>query len=91
MLLRLPDLEDAKTDFTDHVEAGKGLDALQWVAVEEVAVWHELTSVKDRARSLQQAIEEAQGRWELAAEGQDVEDNRRFAKRWALESQVRQE
>ena len=91
VLLRLPDLEDAKTDFTDHIEAGKGLDALQWVAVEEVAVWHELTSVKDRARSLQQAIEEAQGRWELADEGQDVEDNRRFAKRWALESQVRQE
>lgn len=91
VLLRLPDLEGAKTDFTDHVEAGKGLDELQWVVVEEVAVWHELTSVKDRARSLHQAIEEAQGRWGLAEEGQEVEDNRRFAKRWALESQVRQE
>lgn len=91
VLLRLPDVEQAKADFTDHVEAGKGLEELQWVAVEEVQVWHELTSVKDRSRSLNQAIEEALGRWELAEEGQDVEDNRRFAKRWALESQIRQE
>lgn len=90
--LRLPDLEDAKTDLTDHVEAGKALDELQWVAVEEVAIWHDLTSLKDRySRSLHQAIEESQGRWELAEEGQDVEDNRRFAKRWALEAQIRQE
>ena len=91
VLLRLPDVEQAKADFTDHVEAGKALEELQWVALEEVQVWHELTSVKDRSRSLNQAIEEALGRWELAEEGQDVEDNRRFAKRWALESQIRQE
>ncbi|WP_226963954.1 hypothetical protein [Nostocoides sp. F2B08] len=89
--LRLPDLTEPKSDLTDHVDAGKALDELQWVEVEEVAIWHELMSVQGEFRSLQQAIEEAQGRWALAEDGQDVEDNRRFAKRWALESQIRQE
>jgi hypothetical protein len=89
--LRLPDLTEAKSDLTDHVDAGKALDELQWVEVEEVAIWHELASVQGEFRSLQQALEEAQGRWALAEDGQDVEDNRRFAKRWALECQIRQE
>ena len=89
--LRLPDVTEAKADLTDHIEAGKSLDDLLRVTVEEVAVWHQLSAVKAKSKHLHQALEESRGRWELAEEGHDVEDNRRFAKRWALEAQVRQE
>ncbi|MGL5826795.1 MAG: hypothetical protein ACRCYU_18590, partial [Nocardioides sp.] len=89
--LRLPDLDEAKSDLTDHIEAGKTPDELQWVTVEEVSIWHDLTGVKDASKRVRQAVEQAEGRWALAEEGQDPEDNRRRAQRWALESQIRQE
>ena len=89
--LRLPAVDRPKADLTDHVEAGLGLDELISVCVDEVATWHALTAVRDKAKLLQQAIDEAKARRELVENGQDVEDNRRFAKRWVLETQIRQE
>ncbi|ACZ32410.1 hypothetical protein Xcel_3411 (plasmid) [Xylanimonas cellulosilytica DSM 15894] len=93
--LLLPDVAEAKADFTDHVEAGHGVDDFIEVSVELVQIWHELESELARARakakSLAQAIDEARARWDLAEAGTDVEDNRRFARRWVMETEIRQE
>lgn len=91
MLLRLPAVDRPKADLTDPVEAGQGLDELISVCVDEVATWHALTAVCDKAKLLQLAIDEARARWELVEDRQDVEDIRRFARRWVLETQIRQE
>ena len=93
--LLLPDVDEAKADFTDHVESGQSVDDFIEVSVGLVQVWHELESELARARakakSLTQAVNEARARWELAEGGQDIEDNRRFAKRWVLETEIRHE
>lgn len=94
VLLRLPAVTEAKSDLTDHIEAGRSLDELLRVSVEEVATWHALTAVRDKARMLAQAVAQARARWQLAKEAkeaQEAEDNRRLAKRWTLEAQIRQE
>jgi len=91
VLLRLPAVDEGKADFTDHLEAGLSLEDLVWVSVEEVATWHALSAVTAKAKLLDQAVAEARARWDLADSGEAVEDNRRYARRWALEAQVRQE
>lgn len=91
VLLRLPAVEHDKADFTDHLEAGLALETLVRVSVEEVATWHALSAVTAKAKTLDQAVAEARAHWVLAEEGKDVENHRRYARRWALETQVRQE
>lgn len=89
--LALPGVDRPKADLTDHVEAGLNLQALLDVSIEEVSTWHALSAVQDKAKSLQQAVTEAQARWSLAEDGVDVDTNRRFARRWTLEAQIRHE
>ena len=93
--LLLPDVDEAKADFTDHVEAGHGVEDLIEVNVQVIQIWHDLESELARARAkatgLTQAVDEARARWALAEAGTDVEDNRRYARRWVLETEIRQE
>ena len=91
VFLKLPAVDQDKADFTDHLEAGLTLDELERVSVEEVATWHALSAVVAKAKVLEQAVSEARARWQLAEEGQQPEDNRRYAQRWVLETQIRQE
>ncbi len=89
--LCLPAVNEPKSDLTDHIDAGFGIDALIDVHVEEVAAWHGLTAVRDQNKLFEQAIREAYARHDRAENGEETEANRRFAKRWVLESQIRQE
>lgn len=91
VVLQLPALDQAKADFTDHLEAGLAVEDLLRVSVEEVATWHALSAVVAKGKALDQAVQEAWARWLLAQEEDKPEDNRRFARRWALETQIRQE
>ena len=91
VVLRLPAPDAPKADLTDHVAAGGGIDELLGVSIAEVATWHALASVQAKARLLQQAVDEAAARRELAERGEAVDENTRYAKRWALEAQIRQE
>ena len=93
--LVLPAVDQNKADFTDHVEAGYGVDDFLDVTVAEAAAWHalyaSLSAVRVKGKAVLSAAAEAQARQELADEGQETEENTRFAKRWALESQIRHE
>ena len=89
--LLLPAVTGAKTDLTDHIEAGFRVDQLIEVVVDEVAAWSVLETARSKREALQSAVDEARARWDLADNGVDVEANRRFARRWALETQIRQE
>ncbi len=93
--LLLPDVNEPKADFTDHVRAGHGVEDFIEVNVDLVRIWHtlesELAKARAKAKTVHQAVREARARWELAEAGTDVEESTRFAQRWALESQVRHE
>lgn len=110
--LKLPAVSEAKSDVSDHLDAGFDLDQLVSVTAAELEVWvqHELAAT--RARAVQQAVDQAiaqrdRGDMLLAAEDErrreakepepraavlgEVEECRRHAKRWVLETEVRQE
>lgn len=89
LLLPIPD--HAKADFTDHVEAGHGVNDLIDVDVEEVATWHAYAAAVERGKLLRQAVAEAAAHLERVEAGEDVETHRKHAQRWALETQVRHE
>jgi hypothetical protein len=89
--LLLPAVTGVKTDLTDHIEAGFGVDQLIDVVVDEVASWAVLETARSKRGALQGAVDEARARWALAEAGVDVEDNRRFARRWVVETELRQE
>lgn len=93
--LRLPAVDFAKADLTDHVTAGHGIDELLAVSIGEITGRHALATslgaAQSKAKSVDQAVREAYARHELAEAGEDPQDNERFATRWVLESQVRHE
>lgn len=89
--LRLPAVLEDKADFTDHIEAGFTLEELERVAVDEVRTWDTLSAVLAKAKMVRLAVEETRARWALVEEGTDKEENQRFARRWALEAQIRHE
>lgn len=89
--LKLPRVDEPKADFTDHVEDGGTVDDLIDVSVEEVATWDALKPVQDKHKLLMQAVAEAEAHIELAEAGDDPDTHRRHAKRWAAETQIRQE
>ena len=92
--LRIPAVETAKSDFTDHVEAGFGVDDLIDVDVAEVATWHQLSAVTTKRRLLAQALAEVDAHLELVDQSSDDEaapEHRRCAARWATEAQIRHE
>ena len=89
--LKLPAVDVAKADFTDHIEAGHRVEELVDVHVDEVRPWHALTAVREKAKLVDQAIREALARYDRAESGEEPEDNYRYAKRWVLEAQIRHE
>lgn len=89
--LKLPSVTDVKADFTDHLESGAAVGDLIDVSVDEVATWDALKPVQDKHKLLMQAVAEAQAHLELADAGDDSDAHRRHAKRWAAETQIRQE
>ena len=91
VMLHLPAVEVRKADLTDHVEAGLGVQDLRAVRVEEVRAWNALSAVQAKAAAVQQACDQALVRQRLAEAGDHPEDNLRFARRWVLESEIRQE
>ncbi len=89
--LRLPAVNVPKADFTDHVNAGHEPGDLVEVHVDEVATWHALTAVLEKRKLFDQAIREALARQDRADAGDEQAQNERYAKRWAMEAQIRHE
>ena len=89
----LPEPTHEKADFTDHVRAGLGVDAL--VPIEEPAlrIWNDLRHVHREADRVSQSLVQAAAQSELAvalgADGPERDEHRRFARRWAVEGQTR--
>lgn len=91
--LKLPLTDAAKSDFTDHIDAGHSIDALVDVHVTEVAAWDALASAQVKNQAISRAALEVDAHLELVA-GSDEEtsrEHRRHARRWALETEVRHE
>jgi hypothetical protein len=87
--LMLPATEDAKSDLTDHVEAGFSLEDLIEVNYDQAAAWAHLAKLENKHnKGVLVADAEARARGELVEAGVDVEDNQRFAQRWVLESEI---
>ena len=87
--LMLPATEEAKSDLTDHVEAGFSLEDLIEVSYDQAAAWAHLAKLENKHnKGVLVADAEARARRELAEAGDDVEQNERFAQRWVLESEI---
>ncbi|GAA4757962.1 hypothetical protein GCM10023328_47240 [Modestobacter marinus] len=91
--LLLPAPTAAKSDFSDHVEAGHALDELVPVHLEEVAAWAALALVRSKAAGVEQTLAETQAQLAVAGEsgGAEGEEALRFARRWAQEAEIRHE
>lgn len=91
--LKLPATEQEKSDFSDHVDGGFPVAELVDVHVYEVATWHALAGVKAKHQAILQAAAEAEAHVQLAGQesGDQGATHGRHAKRWALETEVRQE
>lgn len=95
--LRLPATTAAKSDFTDHVEAGHGIGDLVDVTVEEVRAWASVRALSVHLAGIRECDDEADARLALAAEAvaagrQEAEaTERRYAQRWATAALVRWE
>ena len=92
--LLLPAPSTAKADFTDHVEAGGDVGGLLPVHVEEVSAWALAATARRKHATVEQAL--AQTLAQLAAaqdagKGAAADERRRFARRWAVESEIRWE
>src|SRR5659263_188951 len=92
--LLLPAPSTAKADFTDHVEAGGDVGGLLPVHVEEVSAWALAATARRKHATVEQAL--AQTLAQLAAAqdagtGAAADERRRFARRWAVESEIRWE
>lgn len=87
--LTLPAVEVPKADLTDHVHAGYGIDELVTVGVDEVALWVDVGRTEAAAAKVREATLQARLRWDLAESGTEEEVNRRFARRWAGEAEIR--
>lgn len=90
--LRMPAVDRAKADFSDHVDAGLGLEDLVRVSVGEVATWNAHTAAAAASQNLDRAGAQLQAHVELAeAPGGQEQDHRANAGRWAAQMQVRLE
>lgn len=88
--LFLPAPTAAKSDFSDHVDAGHAVGDLIEVSRAEVATWDTVTEVRCKAADVQRAIDEAEAQLAAAVDDAgDAEQHRRHARRWALESELR--
>jgi hypothetical protein len=99
--LFLPATTEEKSDYTDHRDAGHGLDELIPVLVDEVAAWskdggdtHPPGTVGGKHTAIEDALAETQARLAAAAESDDpdeAKEHKRLAERWALEAEIRYE
>ncbi|SHN88839.1 hypothetical protein SAMN05660350_04829, partial [Geodermatophilus obscurus] len=94
--LLLPAPTARKADFSDHVDAGHSLEQLLTVHVEEVAAWAAVAAVRSKATAVEQALAETQAQLAVAGESgesreAEAEEALRFARRWALEAEIRHE
>lgn len=89
--LRIPAVDREKADLTDHVEAGLDLGALVEVSVPEVAAWSGLYGVDAKDRALRAAVAESRAHLLLVSEGDEGGKHQDYARRWAVETQVRHE
>lgn len=94
--LFLPRTLEEKSDFTDHIEAGHGVGDLVQVHIDEVAVWALLAQVRKKHIAVETALNESLAQQQLADEYAaskkapvTAAEHGRFAKRWALESEIR--
>lgn len=96
--LFLPATSAANSDFTDHIDAGNDVGALLQVHVEEVAAWATAAGARKKHRGVEQALAETQAQLAAAADASaggetdaKVGEHSRFARRWAIESEIRVE
>ncbi|WP_217631144.1 hypothetical protein [Modestobacter sp. DSM 44400] len=91
--LLLPVPTAAKSDFSDHLEAGHTLEQLVPVHLEEVAAWAAVAQVRARAAGVEQTLAETQAQLAVAGESGEAEAEEavRFARRWAQEAEIRHE
>ncbi len=91
--LFLPVPAAAKSDFTDHVEAGGSVETLLPVHVEEVAAWAGLAAARRKHAAVEQALAQTQAQLAAAEDArrdkEKAEERRRFARRWAVEAEIR--
>lgn len=96
VLLFLPATAEAKSDFTDHIEAGHQLGDLVHVDVSEVKAWATLSKLRKRHQAVETALAESLAQQQVAADleatgkaSKTAQEHRRFATRWAHESEIR--
>lgn len=92
--LLLPATTAAKSDFTDHVEAGHGLDELIPVRVAELEAWLYVTEMEAAATRIRQASMEVAAHQQAEAAAGDAKQrtlHHERAVRWAHEAATRAE
>ncbi|WP_347350386.1 hypothetical protein [Intrasporangium sp.] len=89
----LPATEAAKSDFTDHIQAGHDVTGLLELPIAAFQAWHQLgTKVTPAETTIETCLEEVHARLRLAEherkQGRKAAagDNRRYATRWAKEA-----
>lgn len=94
--LFVPATTEHKSDFTDHIAAGYGIDDLVKVHVLEVAAWDGLTRVRSWQTKVEQALAETTAQHQASTEigagakaPKKAAEHLRFAERWASESEIR--
>lgn len=90
----LPKPTHEKADFTDHVNAGLGVEDLIPIEAAEVRIWHDLRLVRMAAGRVRQAMEQADAHTRLGASPKSAlfvsaAEHSRLARRWAVEGQAR--
>ena len=90
--LRLPAIERDKADLSDHLEAGKALEDLVGVCLEEVAAWNAHAGAGRAHRALGAAGAQLEAHLQRAEQVDDDKaagEHRSRARRWAQQMQVR--
>lgn len=92
----LPATTEAKSDFTDHVDAGHGVEDLLLVHHLEVEAWAVLGRVRTWQAKVEQALAEVEAQHQLHLQVKQAgkaprkaAEHLRFAERWATESEIR--
>ncbi|WP_419707982.1 CHC2 zinc finger domain-containing protein [Promicromonospora sp. NFX87] len=94
--LLLPATTAAKSDLTDHVDAGHGRDDFLEVELDDVRVWDATARVEAPASTIRESLDEAQYHLQQAEEKKSrapkaADEHRRFAERWCAESEIQWE
>lgn len=85
----LPDVDSAKADFTDHVDAGGTVDTLIEITVDDAIALEAAAEASRLLTQVEICLKEATA--QLDAKGQDRETSERNAEAWARESAKRLE